>query len=70
LQTQVNKNLVVEPGGAKYCSHAIKDNETPKQLVDSVKQEFNGATAYRQIIDISENILHDTDEIKAINAHG
>lgn len=66
LQTQVNKNLVIETGSTKYCGHVIKDNETPEQLVNRVKQQFNGAAAFRQVIDIYENILHDTDEIEAI----
>lgn len=67
LQTQINKNLVVETDNIKYCNHVIKDNETPEQLVNRIKQQFNGATAFRQIIGIYETTLHDTDEIKAIN---
>ncbi|MFN1584614.1 hypothetical protein [Vibrio rotiferianus] len=67
LQTQVNKSLIVEDGKTKFCSNTIQDNETPEQLVNRVKQQFNGASAFRQIIEIYETNLHDTDEIKALN---
>ncbi|HCE3561052.1 TPA: hypothetical protein NG644_001441 [Vibrio parahaemolyticus] len=67
LQTQVNKNLVVDKGMVGYCGHIIEDTETPKQLVERVKNQFNGAASFRKIVATSNEVLADTDEIEKIN---
>lgn len=67
LQTQVNKNLVVDKGMVGYCGHIIEDTETPKQLVVRVKNQFNGAASFRKIVATSNEVLADTDEIEKLN---
>ncbi|HIF5855131.1 TPA: hypothetical protein ACX3E9_004512 [Vibrio parahaemolyticus] len=67
LQTQVNKNLVVDKGMVGYCGHIIEGNEAPKQLVDRVKSQFNGAESFRKVIATAEDVLADTDDIEILN---
>jgi hypothetical protein len=66
LQSQVHKNLTVESGNISYCGNAIGEKETPQQLIERTKNEFNGPDTFRKIEYFYDIILAQSEEYTLI----
>ncbi|GIB78919.1 hypothetical protein FXE82_08170 [Vibrio cholerae] len=67
LQLTINENLRVIEGAVNYCGYKIKENETPDNLIQRVKSDFNGPNAMRMITDEAEKIFPDSEQSIQLN---
>ncbi|WP_179878422.1 hypothetical protein, partial [Vibrio cholerae] len=67
LQLTINENLRVIDGTVNYCGYKIKENETPDNLIQRVKSDFNGPNAMRMITDEAEKIFPDSEQSIQLN---
>lgn len=66
LQWTINKSITVNSGVIMHCGHSIRDGESPEQLIDRVRSDFDGPKSMRMITDQAKNTFPNTDDIESL----